>query len=877
MSRIRVLAARLRGLFGRARQERDLADEVQFHLDMQIEDNLRAGMDPAEARYAALRSFGGLDPMKDTYRDRRAFAVVETTIRDLRYAARTLRKSTGYTLTVAAVLTLAIGANTAMFSVLNTVLLQPLPFRAPQQLAALWVEHPAQDLHEGRSALWDVDQWRTQSRTFAGLATFDTIAMTLTAPDGVEPISGASVSANFFSLLGVRPVLGRTVSSDEAGRGQRLVLISHRFWQTRFGGARDALGATLTVDGAPCQIVGILPAGFQIARLDADVWTAHAARTPARGPETWFVVGRLQPDVPLAQAQAEMSTIARRLAAQMPAAERDRRVRLVPFDLYMVGPKPRLALWLLGGMVLCLFLIAAANVTSLSLARSVARTREMAVRAALGASRGRIVRQLLTEGVLLAAMSGLTGTLLAAACLRLVRTYGPGGLPRLDAIGIDPPAVGGALVLVLCAAGFVGFPPALAALRGGQRPSAGEAGRSVAGGRTTGRIRRVLVVADFALAIVLLAAAGLLIRSWWQVNRIDPGFRPERVLATVVSAPPGFRLPAQRTVLFDRMLTALQAVPGVESAGLIGDLFIANSREQFLTVDRAEGPVTEHLPFASDEVSPDVFRALGTPLLRGRFLSASDGPSSPLVALINESMARRSWPDGDPVGRRFQRGPQSPGAPWYTVVGVVADMRRQGLEQAPYPQVFVPAAQGGAPHNVDVFLRISGKDPMAVAGAVRAALHQVQEDAPVGGMAPLSQVFGLYLAQRRFQTALLAAFALVALLMAAVGLFGLVQYSVSSRTQEIGIRMAIGAGAATVFRMVLGEGLRLSATGVAAGLAGALWVGRLGARLLYGVAPADPWTLAAVSLLLIGVAAAACCLPARRAMRIEPVTALRQG
>ena len=779
-------------------------------------------------------------------------------------------------MTAVAVLALAIGANTAMFSVLNAVLLRPLPYRSPEQLAMLWTEDPTQNLREGRSALWDVEQWRSQSQSFADMATFDAVSTMLTGADGVEQIVGASISPNLLPLLGVRPVLGRSFSTEEAEQRQRLVLISHRFWQARFGGSHDALGATLVLNGFPCQIIGILPADFQIARLDADVWEPHTSRRSVRGAETWFVVGRLRPTVTFDQAQAEMSAVARRLNDQLPAAERNRGISVVPLSLYMVGPQSRLALWMLGGAVFCVFLIAAANVTSLSLARSVARAREMAVRAALGASAGRIVRQLLTEGVLLAAVSGLIGTLLALAGIRLIRAFGPGNLPRLNEISLDLRVLGWALAISVLAGILVGLSPAIATLRRDLRPSGEEGGRSVSGGAATRRIRRALVVADFALAIVLLAGAGLLVRSWWYVNSIDPGFRPERVLVMELSAPPTFSIPAQRTDLYHRVLETIQAVPGVESAGIIGDLFIANNREQVVTVERDDGTVSERLQFVGDEVSADFFKAIGTPLLRGRFFSIGDGPDAPPVAIINDAMARRSWPGHDPVGRRFKLGPRDSDRPWYTVVGVVGDMRRQGLEREPFPQMFVSLAQSPPPRNVDLFIRTSSDDPMAMAGALRAAVRRVEKNAPIYGVAPLEQQFGTYLAQRRFQTSLLTGFSLVALLMAAVGIYGLIQYSIATRTQEIGIRMAVGAEAGEIFRMILGEGLKLSLTGLMLGLLGALWLGQAGSSLLFGVTPTDPLTFIVVSLLLIAVAVAACCFPARRAMKIEPIVALRQ-
>ena len=498
---------------------------------------------PTQARWAAQRSFGGVTQTKEVYRHVRSFVWLEDLARDVRYALRTLRKSPAFTTTAAATLALAIGANTTMFSVLNAVLLRPLPYRAPEQLAMLWTEDPTQNLHEGRSALWDVEQWRTQSQSFADMATFDAVTTTLTGAEGTEQIVGASISPNLLSLLGVQPVRGRNFSSEETEEQKRLVLISHRFWQARFGGSNDAIGATLVLNGLPSQIIGILPADFRIATLDADVWEPHTTRRSVRGPQTWFVVGRLRPTVTFDQAQAEMSAIARRLNDQLPATERSQGISVVPLSLYMVGPQSRLALWMLGGAVFCVFVIAAANVTSLSLARSTARAREMAVRAALGASAGRIVRQLLTESVVLGAVSGLIGTLLAVAGIDLIRAFGPGNLPRLNEVSLDLRVLGLALAMSLLAGILVGLAPAMTAMRRDLRPSGEEGGRSVSGGASSRRIRRALVVAEFALAIVLLVGAGLLVRSWWYVTNIDPGFRPERVLVMEHHSPADLQCP----------------------------------------------------------------------------------------------------------------------------------------------------------------------------------------------------------------------------------------------------------------------------------------------------------------------------------------------
>ena len=851
-----------------------LDDDIRDHIERETQDNLDRGMSPEEARRQAMLKFGNIALAKEDARRVWVWAWLDEARQDLRYAARTLGKSPAFTTTAAATLALAIGSNTAMFSVLNAVLLRPLPYRSPEQLAMLWTEDPTQNLREGRSALWDVEQWRGQSRTFADMATFDSVGTVLTGADGMEQIVGASISPNLLPLLGVQPVLGRSFSAEEAEQGQRLVLISHGFWQARFAGSQNALGATLVLNGLPSQIVGILPADFQIARFEADVWEAHTTRRSMRGPQTWFVIGRLRPGVAFDQAQAEMSAVARRLNDRLPATERNQGITVVPLSLYVVGPQSRLALWLLGGAVFFVFLIAAANVTSLSLARSTARAREMAVRAALGANAGRIMRQLLTENILLAGVSGLMGTLLAFGGIRLIRAFGPDNLPRLNEVSLDHRVLGWALAISLLAGILVGLAPAMTTLRRDLRPSGEEGGRTVSGGASSVRIRRALVVAEFALAIVLLVGAGLLVRSWWYVNNIDPGFTAARVLVMEVSSPMAFSIPAQRADLYHRLLEEIQAVPGVESAGITGDLFSENPREHVLTVERDEGTVTERLRLTRDEVSADFFRTLGTPLLRGRLFSIEDRPEAQRVAIINDAMARRSWPGRDPVGRRFRLGPRDSNGPWYTVVGIVGDMRRQGPEREALPQIFESLAQN-PPQTGDLLIRTASDDPLTMADTLRAAVRRVEKNAPIYGVAPLEQRLGTYLTQRRFQTWLLTGFSFVALLMAAVGIYGLIQYSTATRIREIGLRLAVGAQASDIFRMIIGEGLTLSLTGVALGLVGAWWLGRAFSSLLFGVTASDPMTLTTVSLLLTVVACAACYFPARRAMTVDPLVALR--
>jgi len=858
----------------RRRKEDDFREELEFHLSEEVGERRTEGFSEDDARWAARRDLGNTNLLREDVRALWSWALLDELAQDLRYAARTLRRSRAFVTAAAATLSLAIGANTVMFSVLDAVLLRPLPYQSSEQLAMLWTEDPTQNLREGRSALWNVEQWRKQSETFEDMAFFDAVSLTLTGAEGAERIVGATVSPNLLSLLGVQPAHGRGFSAEEAEQRQPVILISHRLWLRRFAASNEAIGATLVLNDRPARIIGVLPAGFRITTLDADVWQSRSMAESERGGDTWFVVGRLRPTSTFDHAQAEMSAIARRVNDQVPAAERNRGISVVPLTLQMVGPQSRFALWMLGGAVFCVLLIAASNVASLSLARSVGRAREMALRAALGAGAGRIVRQLLTESVLLAVVSGLIGIGLAFVGIRLVRAFGPGDLPRLNEVALDLRVLAWALTLSLLAAIFVALAPVMTTLRRDLRLSIEEGGRSISVGAATRRVRRVLVVAEFALAIVLSVGAGLLVRSWWHVNSIDPGFRPERVLVMELSSPTTFSVPARRADLYDRVLGQIRAVPGVERAGIIGDLFIGNNREQVLTVEGNAETGSELLRFRRDEVSADFFKTLGTPLIRGRFFSIEDGLNAPRVAIINEAMTRRVWNGRDPVGRRFKLGARDSDRPWYTVVGVVGDMRRQGLEREPVAQMFEPLAQN-PPQSVDLFIRTATEDPLTMAGAVRTAVRQVEKEAPIYGVAPLDAQLGSYLAQRRFQTSLLIGFSVVALLMAAVGIYGLIQYSIVTRTQEIGLRMAVGAQATDIFRMIIGEGLTLTLTGLALGLVGAWWLGQAVSSLLFGVTAHDALTLMTASSLLTAVAVAACYVPARRAMTVDPAVALR--
>ena len=796
-------------------------------------------------------------------------------VQDVRYALRGLRKAPGFTTVACLTLALGIGANTAMFSVLNTVLLRPLPYPAAQQLAMVWTEMPNQNLREGRSAYRDVQEWRAQSKTLVDVAIYDPITARLTAPGELERIGAFRVSPNLFSLLGVQPHRGRLFTTAEAEERRRVAVLSYRFWQSRFGGADNVIGSIIELDGIPSEVVGVLPPGFRFS--DSDVWEPHtmfpdweSRRSERAG--SWLVLGRIRPDVTLQQAQAELSAIARRLDEVRPASEQGRGVSLVPLSLHVVGARTRLALWMLTGAVFCVLLVGVTNITSLSLARSAGRERELALRAALGASRGRVLRQLFTESLTLAVLSGIVGVLVARATLPVIVRFMPANLAPLSEIALDGPTLVWSLAISLVTGILVGVVPAITTGDWNLRPSLGEGGKNTSAGAPARLTRRALVVAEFALAIVLLVGAGLLTRSLINVQRTNPGFSSDQVLSMQLAIPP-FETSNQRADYYRRVLERVEGVSGVAGAAVIGDLFIGGSAEQTITVEGDAQGGSERLRLRRDEISDGFFETLRIPLVRGRPFSSEDGPNAPRAAIVNETMARRLWPGQDAVGKRFKFGPQSADIPWFTVVGVVGDMRRQNLEVDPVAQMFEPVAQN--PSRLATLLIRTSIDPLSMASSLRAAIRQVDTRGLIYGTSTVANRLTDLQAERRFQTTLLTAFSAAALLLAAIGIYGVFQYSIATRTREIGIRMAVGAERGDIFKMVVGEGLKLSVAGLVLGLMGALWLGRLGSSLLFGVTAADPVTYLAVSLVLTTVAVAGCYFPARRAAHVDPLVALK--
>ena len=870
---------RLAAIFRKRRWERELDEEVRGHLALLAEDYVRRGMDPASALQAARRSFGGIEAMKENYRDRRSLPVLETLLQDLRYALRQLRRSPGFTAVALITLALGIGANTAIFSVIEAVMLRPLAYRDAGRLFYI------SDSPDRECFLKDFNAWKSQSRSFTSMAVFyknsGLARVTLTGSAEPEMVTAGFVSADLFPLLGVAPLFGRVFTAQEESRRERAVVLSHRFWMRRFGASADVLGRTLEIDGAAFTVIGVMPGVFQFPDRDMQFWapitTSRYWQDPAmlrydpnmsRGfYARWNAVGRLREGVSAGRANAELELIRARLAQSDPDPNRGGEMHLTPVRVELAG-NTRLALWVLSGAVCFVLLIACSNVANLVLARGAARTREIGVRAALGASRGRIARQLFTESAVLALAAGALGLGLASFGIQALIAFGPPDIPRLDQAGVNAGVLVFTLAASLAAAVLFGLAPAWRIARSSTYASI----KSPRVG-----VRGTLVAAEFALSVVLLAGAGLLIRSFLAVQSVDAGFDRRHVLTLRIGMPAG--TPNPRRLLFhDQVLQRLRAIPGVEAAGGIDDLFELGGLRK-LGLRAIEGRDLHETPQQWTElrwktVSGDYFRAMGARLIRGRFFNPRDGAGSARVVVIDESMARRYWPGADPVGQRI-KGQDKRGIndEWATIVGVAGDMRRHGLEYDATPHVFVCYPQS-SDFPQDIVIRTSG-DPTALAAAVRGEVRAIDRTAILSRVSTIEQELAGQLAPRRFQTWMLGIFSTLALALATIGIYGVMHYAVSCRTHEIGIRMAIGARSADVLRLVLRQGLRLAAAGIAAGLLASWFLTRLMSGLLFGIRPDDPVTFAAVSCTLGAVAAIASLLPACRAARTDPVNALR--
>ena len=806
-----------------------------------------------------------------------------TFLQDVRYAVRTLLKSPGFAAVAVLALALGIGANTAIFSVVKAVLLSPLPYPEPERLVWVRESNPGADIPDEPASAPNYNDWRTQVRSFDGLAAYANTALTLTDGGGGEPerIPAVSTSANFFQVVGVAPALGRGFLPEEETAGKnRVVVLSHGLWQRRFGASPQALGQTITLGGNAYTVVGVAPADF---------------KSPVRGPkapEMWVpiafnfnqnvrrsdylnVIGRLRAGATIGQAQAELAGVAARLEQEYPATNAGWTVTTQPLHERVVG-NVRQALWVLMGVVGFLLLIACANVANLLLARAAARRQEIAVRSALGAGRGRLVRQLLTESLLLGIAGGGLGLILAAWGVELLVALSPGNIPRLEEAGLDARVLAFTFGVSVLTGVVFGLLPALSASKTDLAESLKEGGsRGPTAGQGARRLRSSLVIAEIAITAVLLACAGLMIRSFNAIQSVDPGFRPERVLTFEFSLPSAkYKDEPQIAAFYEQLTARAAALPGVERAALVDSLPLGGGADvlSFVIEGRPELPPEKVQDAMFSTATPDYFDVLGIGHVRGERLTERHRDGVPDVGVINETMARKFWPDEDPIGKRVNLGDPAR-APWITVIGVVKDARSSGLDKEPYAQMYLPALQFR--QRTMTFVARTSADPATLVPALRRELGALDQDLPLYNVRTMEQVLAESVARRRFQMILIAAFAGVGLLLAAVGIYGVISYTVTQRSHEIGVRMALGARASDILKLVVGQGLGLTLAGVGLGLAGSFALTRVLSSLLYGVTATDPLTFACVSLAMLGVALLACLIPARRATKVDPMVALR--
>jgi len=875
----KVFLDRLRALRDGDAVHREIDEEVRFHIDMRTEEYVRRGMSPGEARREAERRFGRLSRIKEMGYEVRGGGWLETLWQDLRYGARTLTRTPGFTLIAVITLALGIGANTAIFSVVNAVLLRPFPYESPERLLIL--EESVSGGAAGGVSYPNFADWRAQNTLFESMAAVrPNESFNFTGAGEPERLQGRVVSAGFFSTLGIKPFPGRDFLAEEDRPGATpAVILSHGFWQRRFGADAGVIGKQLTLNNQSYTVVGVTPADFQYGP-EADVTVPiglQAERFRLRGKDPGVgVVARLKPGVSQQQAETELSLVAAHLEQQYPESNTGRRVVLTPLHESFVGDVRQPLLILLGAVGLVL-LIACANVANLLLVRSSARRKEMAVRVALGAGRVRIVRQLLTESVLLAALGAALGVLLAFWGTSLIISQVPDGIPRLDEARVDAPVLVFTLAVSLLTGLLFGLAPALQASRPNLTEGLKEGERGSSGRRQ--RLRAVLVVCEIALTLALLAGAGLLIQSFRRVLQVDPGFDARNLLTMQLSVNNADG--RQVSNFFEQLQGEVRGLPGVRSVAVSNGLPLGVANQPPFVVEGRPRPEPGKEPAGIRyTVSPDYFRTLGIELLRGRVFNAQDTPDTQPVVIIDEVLARQHFPDEDPVGKRMAQA--LPDAPSLEIVGVVRHVEHESLDgQAPARAQFYlnfrqipPERLPTQVRRINLLVRTE-VDASSLAPAVRGQVAALNKDQAVFNVRTMEQIVAQSVAPRRFSMLLLAVFAAVALVLAGVGIYGMMSYAVAQRTREIGVRMALGAKVSDVLKLVVGQGMKLVLVGVALGLVASVALTQTIKSLLYGVSATDPATFAAIATLLAVVALLACYVPARRATRVSPMVALR--
>ena len=878
MTTLRRLLAKCRGLFGNRAATSDFEAELADHLNLLTERYVRQGMTSEEARQAARRQFGNTTRLREDRREMQSIATLDAFGGDIRYAARMLRRNPGFAGAVVLTLALGIGANTAIFSVYDAVLLKPLPYADPERIVMLWEKQP-RDGSLGGAAPANFVDWRTQASSFSEMAAINPNPSFILSGHG-EPtrLAGAAVSSNFFRLLGTRTGRGRDFLDEEDQPGKnRVAILSYGAWQRHLGGNPDIIGKSIALDDISYAVVGVLGPDFELvttqSRNQPEVWVPLALNLQKlqRGTHPLRVFGRIKPGVAFSQMQADLNVVAANLSNLYPDDNKGKGITAIALD-EQVTQKVRMALTTLLAGVGLLLLIACANVANLLLSRAAARQKEMAVRLALGASRGRLGQQLLTESVLLSVLGGATGLVLAFAAVEVLGPLLPADLPRISVLSIDLRVLAFTAVISLATGILFGLAPLFQARRENANETLKQGARVVQGVQS--RIRDGLVVAQVAIAVVLLTGAGLMAKSFWNLVHVSPGFRTEHILTARVSLP-GSRYPdVQRVAAFQgELLERVRSVPGVQSAGLTAYLPLggADNGWAFFIEGRPPLPTGTYNMADYRPVSPGYFETIGIPLVRGRGFTSTDSPNAPFVVVINEAMARAHWGKEDPVGQRLRFGGPIP----RTVIGIVGDVHHERLDKETRPELYVPFSQIPSPERRPTIVMRTAIDPAAVAAGVRNAISGIDRALPLDLVQTMEHLVSVSVGQPRFRTILLAAFSVLAMFIASVGIYGVMNYLVSQQTREFGIRLAIGATEGDVLRLVLRRAAILIAAGLCLGLLGSAGLARLITGLLFGVSAVDPTTLVEVSLLLSAVALLASYIPARRATRVDPLTALR--
>jgi putative ABC transport system permease protein len=866
------LRFRLRALFHRHAVEGELDDELRFHFEQQVEKYARSGLTREEARRRARLEFGGAEQIKEECRDARGSQFLETLAQDVRYGLRMLRKSPGFTAVAGLTLALGIGANTAIFSVIDSVLLSPLPYPEPQRLMAM----------KHNDSLQNVIDIQRQTRTLSQGGGVNIEAMDYTG--GTEPVQilAAYVDAGLLETLGVPPMLGRIMTPDEdVSGGPRNIVVSYHFWQNFLGSDLHALGKTIPLSGNNYTVIGVMPAGFALPREHADVfvslWVAYPEAAPYRGVHFMRTYWRLKPGMTLSQAQADMSTIDQRLAEQYPDNERDRKTLLVPLHQWLTGDV-RSALLILFGAVGLVLLIACANFAGLLMARAIARQHEFVIRASLGAERSRLIRQALTESGILAISGGAAGLLLAKWGTSFLVSLKPAELERFNGIQMDAHVFLFVFCVSLLTGAIFGLVPAWSAARADVAESLKEGGRGSTVGPFSQVLRQLLVTAEFALALILLVGAGLLIKGFSRLRSVNPGFNPKNVMTMHLQLPATryAEIPPQ-TEFRRQVLARLNSLPGIDAAMVtdipLGGNYLGHS---FVIDGRPPVPLGAEPETQTLSVMGDYFRVMQIPIRAGRGFTAMDREGQPLVAIVSEEMVRKFFPHENPLGARIDWSRREGARQWMTIIGIAQDVKHSGLNQPVDAAVYAPFPQSDEAWRRWMTLAI--RTPSASAGFIEDVKKQVwsvDSQIPVSEVHSMEDLMGVSLAQQRFNMLLLGLFAALALILAAVGIYGVMAYRVGQRMHEIGIYIALGAQRWDVLRLVLGEGAKLAFFGIAIGIAGAIGLTRVMTSLLFEVRPTDPETFAVVAILLAIVALAACYVPTRRAMRVDPMVALR--